>query len=128
MQYGGQDLVDAIHPRLVGFDGNNPFEFFWHKTQVLFEGRGAAYHRCRRVVQLVGQACRKLAERNHLLILLVELGEAADAVQHQVDETFDQCVLGGNHLRKLVAMQPQYGSFFQGNGTSYARFKAGVGQ
>lgn len=76
--------------------------------------KAAAHNRRRRIVKLVREARRKFAQRNHFLVLLLELGEVAHPVQHPVHQRFGQFVLGVDHLRKPVAVQHQDGGGFGG--------------
>ena len=75
--------------------------------QSVLEQHGAALDRRRRVVELVGEAGRELAERGHLLVAQVVRREVPRAIDHLVHEDRRRLMALANHLGQQVAMQRQ---------------------
>ena len=73
----------------------------------ILEQHGTPLDRGRRIVQLVGESGRQLAERRHLLVVQVVRREQPRAIDHLVHEDGRHLVALADHLGQLVAVQRQ---------------------
>ena len=85
-QAGRAQRVDGGELRIGQLRGAQRARRLLGVVQPVLEQRRAAFDRGRRVVQLVREAGREFAERDHLLVVQAARREDAGAIEHLVDE------------------------------------------